>query len=140
MAREFAEGSQEDSGTATQPSEDSHLQPGDFVACMEEKSTVNAPKILLGHVLCVTVNGEVSLLHYKATSANMYKLEQDSWQRYERITSLTPVSVEAVRRLLASDVEKVDSQSYYGRLAILQYLQKVELYTLMRIFLQLCVM
>ena len=95
MAREFAEGSQEDSGMDTQPSEASHFQPGDFVACVEEKSAMNKPKILLGHVHCVKENGEVSLLHYKATSANMYKVELDSWQRYERITSLTPVSDEA---------------------------------------------
>ena len=43
IAREFVEGSQLDSGMATQPSEASYFQLGDFMACVD-KSAVNAPK------------------------------------------------------------------------------------------------
>lgn len=62
IVREFAEGSQEDGGMAKQPLEACNFQPGDFAACMEETSTVNATKILLGQFHCVQENGEVSLL------------------------------------------------------------------------------
>ena len=41
MTREFAEWSQHDAG-ATQPPKACQFKPGDFVACVEEKSTLNA--------------------------------------------------------------------------------------------------
>lgn len=97
LARDFAEGSQEEGVVAAQPVEPCQFQPGDFVACVEDTSTVNAPKILLAQVHCVQENGEVSLLWYKAISANMYKLELDGQQWYESVGSLTPVSVQAAK-------------------------------------------
>ena len=79
LAREFAEGSQEEAVVAMGESsaQPCQFQPGDFIACVEDSSTLHAPKILLGQVHCVQDNGEVSLLWYKAISANMYKLELD---------------------------------------------------------------
>ena len=71
MVREFAEGNQEDGGMAMQPLEAYNFQPGNFAACVEETSTVNALKIILGQFHCVQENGEVSLVWYKAISTYM---------------------------------------------------------------------
>lgn len=98
MAREFAERSQDDVGAiATQPAETGQFKPGDFVACVEEKSTVNAPKVLVGQVRVLRDNGEVGLLWYRAISANMYKLELDGREWFERVGSLVPVLMQAAK-------------------------------------------
>ena len=99
LAREFAEGSQEDGGMdgATEQMEPCRFQPGDFVACVEDSSTAKAPKIYLGQVHHPQGNGEVSLLWYKAVSANLYKLELDGQPWCESVGSLTPVTVQAAK-------------------------------------------
>ena len=71
MVRAFAEGNQEDGGMAMQPLEACNFQLRNFAACVDETSAVNALKIILGQFHCVQENGEVSLLWYKAISANM---------------------------------------------------------------------
>ena len=86
------------------------------MTCVEENSTVNVPKILLGQVHCVQENGEVSLLWYKATSASMYKFELDGRQWCERVESLVPVSVQAFTGFRHREA---DSQSRHGGLGTL---------------------
>jgi len=99
LAREFAEGSHHEAVAATGESsaEPCQFRPGDFVACVQDGSTLKAPKILLGQVHCVEDNREVSLLWYKAISANMYKLELDGQRWCEPVDSLTPVSVQVTK-------------------------------------------
>ena len=67
------------------------------MACVEEGSTLNAPKVLVGQVCVLRDNGEVGLLWYKAISANMYKLELDGREWYKGIGSLVQVSMQAAR-------------------------------------------
>lgn len=67
------------------------------MACVEETSAAKGPKICLGQVHGLQRNGEVSLLWYKAVTANLYKLELDGQPWSENANSLTPVCVEAAK-------------------------------------------
>ena len=61
---------------------------------------MNAPKIPLGQDHCVQTNGNVSLLWYKAISANLYKLQHDGERWHKSIGSLTQVSIQAAKNRL----------------------------------------
>jgi len=94
LAREFAEASQQDCREQQQPC---RFQPGYFVACVEETSAAKAPKIWLGQVRCLQRNREVSLLWYKALSANLYKLELDREPWSENANGLTLACVQGTK-------------------------------------------
>jgi len=97
LAREFADEARKRKTwpVKSQPSNVSSSQ--ETLSPAARYQHMHAPKILIGQGHCVQENGEVSLLWYKAISANMYKLELDSQQWYESVGSQTPVSVQVTK-------------------------------------------
>lgn len=80
--------------------EECAFKPGDFVATVEDGSSLNAPKILLGQVQALPGpgdDGKVLLLWYKAISPNLYKLKLDGQHWRESIVRLTSVVVKAAK-------------------------------------------
>ena len=75
------------------------VNPGDFVALVEEGSTLSSPKILLGQVHFMASPSEVSLLWYKRIRHDLYKLNLDGAEWKEEITCLLPVKVRAAKNL-----------------------------------------
>lgn len=54
------------------------LKPSDFVSCVEDRSTLNSPRVLISQVQSLLKHGQVSLLWYKRVSRNLYELELES--------------------------------------------------------------
>ena len=74
----------------------SGIKVGDFVGLVEEGSTLNNPKVLIGQVHSMLPNGKASLLWYKAYK-NLFKLELDGQQWLEDLECLVPVTMTPVR-------------------------------------------
>ena len=69
-------------------------KPSDFVAVVEESSTLKVPKVLIGQVLQCLNNQEVSLLWYKHfVSQNSYALTLDGNAWVENVGSLHSVKM-----------------------------------------------
>ena len=80
--------------------QDSQFAPGDFVAAVEQESTLCNPKILVGRVLRFTKPGEeVALLHYKNIKANNYVLAVDGSSWTESVNSLVSVELLPSKKL-----------------------------------------
>lgn len=67
-----------------------NIKVAQFVALLEEGSTLRSPKILIGQVHSFLDNAKVSLLWYKAHKNN-YKLEIDGEQWIEDVNCCLPV-------------------------------------------------
>ena len=104
LARQYAESELEqpertsNTDESPVPVEGWGFKPGDFVACLEEGSTLNSPKFNLGQVHCFSKDAtEASLLWYKQISANLYKLHLEGQEWMERCQQLTAVTVKAAK-------------------------------------------
>ena len=78
------------------------LYAGQFVGLVETGSTLNAPRVLIGHIRAFLPRKQVSLLWYQPQGASTYGLHMDGKQWIEDINSLIPVKVQ----LVASKEEK----------------------------------
>ena len=74
-----------------------HVKVGDFVGLIEEGSTQNSPKILIGQVQSFVGHKEAHLLWYEKVKTNLYKLELDGQPWIEPIESLVCIQVQAVK-------------------------------------------
>ncbi len=104
LARQYAESELEqpecrsDADETAVPVKEWPFKPGDFVACLEEGSTLTSPKINLGQIHSFSKDAtEASLLWYKQISPNLYKLHLEGQQWTERCKQLTGVSVKAAK-------------------------------------------
>ena len=99
MARAYAEEmlDVEDDPTPAKRLQNSTTQPGDFVAVVQEDSTLQSPKLLLGQVNCITGRQRASLIWYKKISKGLYKLELNGEEWTESLVSLVPVTVKAAK-------------------------------------------
>ena len=99
MAREYAEGQLDENSqdSPAEASDDCPFKLGDFVAVVEEGSTLSSPKILIGQLHAFVGRADVSLLWYKNISPNLYKLELSGGQWTEGVGSLVPVSLKAAK-------------------------------------------
>lgn len=85
-----AENDEAASGTSVEPK----ISPGDFVAVVEEDSTLNNPKVLIGRVLYFKKPGDdAALLYYRNVKANNYVLAVDGSCWTENIDSLVSVEM-----------------------------------------------
>ena len=73
-----------------------NIKVAQFVALLEEGSTLRSPKILIGQVHSFLDNAKVSLLWYKAHKNN-YQLEIDGEQWIEDVNCCLPVRMTPVR-------------------------------------------
>jgi hypothetical protein len=106
VAREYAQdiilnpGTTESTDTShtlrVQPPVNTNIKVAQFVALIEEGSTLGSPKILVGQVHALLPDGRVSLLWYKSHK-NFFKLELDGEQWIEHVNCLLPVSMRPVK-------------------------------------------
>lgn len=99
LARQYAEEVLDDDPDPppTQQLKNCDIQPGDFVAVVEEDSMLHRPKILVAQVHSITGQQEATLLWYKKISKGLYKLELNGQQWTESLASLVPVTVKAAK-------------------------------------------
>ena len=92
LAREYAEEQyDEDPDSAHDDDGEQPFELGEFVAVVEQDSSVNRPKILVGQIHCFVGKREVSLLWYQNISGNFYRMELSRGQWLESQDSLVPV-------------------------------------------------
>lgn len=95
LARSRAE--QQEGGGQVDPTQDDETagqhQAGDFVGLVEEESSLQQPRVLLGRLHSFLADGQASLLWYKPVGAGLYCLEVDGSQWVESVSSLVPVKV-----------------------------------------------
>lgn len=103
LAREYAEDrmSSPDQAASSanlkrQTADRSHIKLGDFVGLVEEGSTLNSPKVLVGRVQHLLADGKASLLWYKPHK-NLFRLELDGEDWLEDVACLVPVTVTAAK-------------------------------------------
>ena len=77
----------------TQASSNSRFKAGDFVAFVEQGSTLTKPKILLGRVIHNVSNQQVVLLRYQCVGNSQYKLDLSTGGWTESESSLCAVKV-----------------------------------------------
>lgn len=70
---------------------------GDFVGLVEEDSTLQEPKILLGRIHAFLPEEQALLLWYKSMGAGVYCLQADGTQWVESLSALVPVSVKPAK-------------------------------------------
>ena len=87
----------EDSQEGATAGAECHVKVGDFVGLVEEGSTQQSPKILIGQVQSFVGHKEARLLWYEKVKSNLYKLQLDGQPWNEPIESLVPVQVQAVK-------------------------------------------
>lgn len=76
----------------------SAFKAGDFVAVVEESSTLKSPKVLIGQILHFLDKGEVSLLWYKrCDNSSTYYMVLDGKQWVEHQDSLCAIEMVPVR-------------------------------------------
>jgi len=95
LARSRAE-QQEGEGQVDPAQDDetaSQHQAGDFVGLVEEESSLQQPRVLLGRLHSFLPDGQASLLWYKPVGAGLYCLEVDGSRWVESVSSLVPVKV-----------------------------------------------
>ena len=101
LAREYAEERWDEDididPVQLQPEDDCHFQPGEFVGVVEEDSTLNRPKILIGQIHCFIGQADASLLWYKKVSCGLYKLQLTGKWWMESQKSLVPVTLKAAK-------------------------------------------
>ncbi|KAJ7382969.1 hypothetical protein OS493_031746 [Desmophyllum pertusum] len=109
LARDYAEEEFEDGAEQgpIHPPDNCVFKPGDFVGCIEESSTLNSPKVLIGQVHSLRGNGDVSLLWHRKIAAGLYSLELDGEEWLEAKESLTAVSLRAARIVQACTVSEL---------------------------------
>ena len=98
FTRKKAESAMEDQGNGSQEESDggSQFQPGDFVALVQEGSTLQNPLVLVARIHALQQGGEASLLWYKPQSAGIYCLEvQGQWT--EPIGALVAIKVKQAK-------------------------------------------
>ena len=71
---------------------------GDFVGLVEERSSLQQPKVLLGHLQAFLPGSQATLLWYKCVNAGLYCLKVDGSQWVESLSSLVPVKVKQAKR------------------------------------------
>ena len=82
--------------TVSEQPPETNIKVAQFVALLEEGSTLRSPKILNGQVHSFLDNAKVSLLWYKAHKNN-YKLEIDGEQWIEDVNCCLPVRMTPVK-------------------------------------------
>ena len=70
---------------------------GDFVGLVEEGSSLQQPRVLLGRLHAFLPGDQASLLWYKCAGAGLYCLEVDGSQWLESVSSLVPVKVKPAK-------------------------------------------
>lgn len=101
LARDFAQESMDNPpeaspSTSRATRDGDHLKLGQFVGLVEEGSSLDTPKVLVGQIHALLPDGNVSLLWYKNAGGSLYKLELDG-QWVESATCLVPVSMTAAK-------------------------------------------
>ena len=94
LARSRAERQEGDErGPAQDEEATSPHRVGDFFGLVEEESSLQQPRVLLGRLHLFLPGGQASLLWYKCVGAGLYCLEVDGSQWLESVSSLVPVKV-----------------------------------------------
>ena len=94
FARNCLPADDEDCSAPTESALSDEFSPGQFVAVVEESSTLKQPKVLIGRVLHADQTGkEVSLLWHKHVKGNLYKPEYQGSVWTEPCDSLIPVKM-----------------------------------------------
>lgn len=86
---------------STSQTQSQEFEPGQFVALVQEGSTLKDPKCLIGRVLYY-INAqcnEVELLWYKNVKGSAYKLEFDGSQWVENTDSLIAVKLSPSKKI-----------------------------------------
>lgn len=98
FTRKKAESVMEDQANSSQEESASGLQfqAGDFVALVQEGSTLHNPLVLVARIHALLEAGEASLLWYKPQGAGLYSLEVDG-QWTEPIGALVPINVKPAK-------------------------------------------
>lgn len=100
LARDYAEQQLEedtDVSLSQQQPDNCPFKPGEFVGVVEEDSTLNSPKILIGQIHSFVGQDNVSLLWYKRVSKGFYKLELSGERWTEGVASLVPATLKAAK-------------------------------------------
>lgn len=85
---------QEGDGSSSSDDHDVHDFPiGSFVGLVEQNSTLNAPKVLIGRVNRHEKKRQARLLHYENVRGKNYKLNLDGEEWIEKLDSLISVSM-----------------------------------------------
>jgi hypothetical protein len=76
------------------------FRAGDFVACVDEESTLKNPKFMIGRVQCYTESDSdlCQLLWYKNLKGSLYQLELEGPPWVEREDSLVAVKMAQSRK------------------------------------------
>ena len=75
------------------------FEAGQFVAFVQEGSTLAKPKVLLGRVIHYTTNDQLALLRYRSIGSSQYKLDFDTGRWIETESNLFPVQVKGVGKV-----------------------------------------
>lgn len=100
VAEDFADAGGSSSQAAASPpaaAKERKLKPGDFVACVQEGSTLSKPLIFVGRVQFYVSEGVVSLLWYSRKTANGFCAEFDGEHWTEREACLAPVEMSRMK-------------------------------------------
>lgn len=73
------------------------FSPGDFVGLVEEGSTLQQPRVLVGRVHSLLSGGRAGLLWYKALGGGIYGLELDGSRWEEPLAALSVISVKPAK-------------------------------------------
>ena len=92
----YAPLAEEDGPGDEEPGEDA-VKPGQFVALVEQSSTPQKPKILLGRVQALLPQRMVSLLWFKPDRAGTYSLHLDGTLWKESLDALVAVDVQVAK-------------------------------------------
>jgi len=75
------------------------IHVGDFVGLIEEDSTMQNPKVLIGQIQClIDVDNRASLLWYKHISSNQYTFQFQSEEWIENLEAMIPVTMKAIKQ------------------------------------------
>ena len=100
LAREYAEERYNHDPDSAHDDWRQAFEPGEFVALVEQHSSVNQHKILVGLIHCFVGKGDVSLLWYQNVSGSFYKMELTGGQWVESQDSLVPVVLRPAKNKL----------------------------------------